>query len=80
MSFVDSHVGLRLQHARKDAGYTQKSLGAAVGVGMREIQKFESGENRISAGMMIDLARTLDRPISWFFDGLHKMDVSPRVD
>jgi transcriptional regulator with XRE-family HTH domain len=35
-----------------------------------QVHKFERGKNRVSAGLLYEIARVLDAPISYFFDGL----------
>ena len=49
---------------------TQQQLAQAVGIRFQQIQKYESGANRISASRLWDLSRALDMPVSFFFDGL----------
>ena len=67
---VDAHVGQKLRHRRWLAGMTQQQLGEAVGIKFQQIQKYETGMNRISASRLWDLSRALDVPVSFFFDGL----------
>ena len=49
---------------------TQQQLAQAVGIRFQQIKKYESGANRISVSRLWDLARALDMPISFFFEGL----------
>jgi transcriptional regulator with XRE-family HTH domain len=49
---------------------TQSQLGDSVGIKFQQIQKYETGSNRISASRMWDIATVLDVPISFFFEGL----------
>ncbi len=49
---------------------TQQQLAQSVGIRFQQIQKYESGANRISASRLWDLARALDMPVSFFFEGL----------
>jgi transcriptional regulator with XRE-family HTH domain len=49
---------------------TQQQLAQAVGIRFQQIQKYESGANRISASRLWDLSRALDMPVSFFFEGL----------
>lgn len=65
---VDKHVGQRLRHRRWLAGMTQTELGNAVGIKFQQIQKYESGANRISASRLWDLSNALQVPISFFFE------------
>jgi transcriptional regulator with XRE-family HTH domain len=67
---VDLHVGQRLRHRRWMAGMTQQQLANAVGIKFQQIQKYESGANRISASRLWDLSRALSVPVSFFFEGL----------
>ncbi|MEM7269974.1 MAG: helix-turn-helix transcriptional regulator [Pseudomonadota bacterium] len=67
---VDVHVGKRVRHRRWMVGMTQQQLGEAVGIKFQQIQKYETGMNRISASRLWDIATALDVPISFFFEGL----------
>jgi transcriptional regulator with XRE-family HTH domain len=67
---VDAHVGQRIRHRRWMLGMTQQQLGDAVGIKFQQIQKYETGMNRVSASRLWDIARALDVPISFFFEGL----------
>ena len=69
---VDVHVGQRLRHRRWLLDLTQQQLAGSVGVQFQQIQKYESGANRISASRMWDLAQALDVPVNFFFEGLEK--------
>lgn len=67
---VDVHVGRRLRQARFLAGMSQEELGAGIGVSFQAVQKYEHGENRLSASRLYKSARLLERPISFFFEEL----------
>ena len=67
---VDVHVGKRVRHRRWMVGMTQQQLGENVGIKFQQIQKYETGMNRISASRLWDIATALDVPISFFFEGL----------
>lgn len=67
---VDIHVGQRLRHRRWLSGMTQQQLASAVGIKFQQIQKYESGANRISASRLWDLSNALGVPVSYFFEGL----------
>ncbi len=51
-------------------GMTQQQLGDRVGIKFQQIQKYETGTNRISASRMWDIAATMEVPVSFFFEGL----------
>lgn len=67
---VDIHVGDKLRQRRWMTGMTQQQIGESVGTKFQQIQKYESGTNRISASRLWDIAKTLDVPVSFFFEGL----------
>ena len=67
---VDVHVGKRVRHRRWMVGMTQQNLGERVGIKFQQIQKYETGMNRISASRLWDIGAALDVPISFFFEGL----------
>lgn len=67
---VDVHVGKRVRHRRWLIGMTQQQLAEQVGIKFQQIQKYETGANRISASRLWDIAEALDVPVSFFFEGL----------
>ena len=67
---VDVHVGQRVRQRRWMVGMTQQQLGNKVGIKFQQIQKYETGTNRISASRLWDIAAALDVPVSFFFEGL----------
>ncbi|MBU0779705.1 helix-turn-helix domain-containing protein [Loktanella salsilacus] len=67
---VDVHVGKRIRHRRWMNGTTQQQLAEAVGIKFQQIQKYETGMNRVSASRLWDIAHVLGVPVSFFFDGL----------
>ena len=67
---VDGHVGQRMRHRRWMIGMTQQHLADAVGIRFQQIQKYETGANRVSASRLWDIASVMDVPVSFFFVGL----------
>lgn len=67
---VDVHVGSRLRLRRSMLGMSQEKLGEAIGLTFQQVQKYERGANRIGASRLLDLARVLDVPVSFFFDDM----------
>ncbi len=67
---VDAHVGKRIRHRRWMVGMTQQQLADRVGIKFQQIQKYETGMNRVSASRLWDIAEALDVTIAFFFDGL----------
>ncbi len=71
---VDVHVGQRVRQRRWMIGMTQQQLAAKVGIKFQQIQKYETGANRISASRLWDIADALDVPVAFFFEGLDQED------
>lgn len=67
---VDVHVGKRIRHRRWLIGMTQQQLAEAVGIKFQQIQKYETGANRVSASRLWGISEALDVSVSFFFDGL----------
>ncbi len=64
---IDVHVGARLRVRRTLLGMSQTMLGEAIGLTFQQVQKYESGANRISASRLLALSRVLDVAIQYFF-------------
>ncbi|MFQ5564197.1 MAG: helix-turn-helix domain-containing protein [Parvularculaceae bacterium] len=75
---IDLHVGRRLRQRRRLLGLTQQKLAEAVNIRFQQIQKYESGANRVSASRLWALSRALDVPVAYFFDGLNGTAASER--
>lgn len=69
-SRVDNLVGMRARDIRVARGVSQSALGEAIGVTAQQIQKYESGTNRMSVSTLLWVARTLGAPISAFFEDI----------
>jgi transcriptional regulator with XRE-family HTH domain len=67
---IDQHVGERIRLRRTERGLTQEQLAAALEVSYQQIQKYEIGANRISAGRLYEIARKLGVEVGYFFEGL----------
>lgn len=68
---IDTHVGRRLRQRRRLLALTQEKLAQAVNIRFQQIQKYESGSNRVSASRLWSLAKALDVSVSYFFEGMN---------
>jgi transcriptional regulator with XRE-family HTH domain len=66
----DLHIGGRLKSLRQLRGLSQEALGEAVGITFQQVQKYENGKNRISAGRLFAFAQYLEVPVQYFFEGM----------
>jgi transcriptional regulator with XRE-family HTH domain len=67
---VDVHIGNRVRIARHERNMTQEGLALRLGITFQQVQKYENGNNRISAGRLHHIAVIMGLPITFFFDGL----------
>ena len=67
---VDDHVGSRIRMRRTLLGMTQEQLAAALNISYQQIQKYETGTNRVSAGRLFEIAERMGVGVSFFFEGL----------
>lgn len=65
---LDEKIAMRLLAARKAAGVKQKELAAMMGLSFQQIQKYEQGVNRLSAGRLHRACCALGLPYSYFFE------------
>jgi transcriptional regulator with XRE-family HTH domain len=72
---VDVHVGQKIRQRRWLTGMTQQKLAELVGIKFQQIQKYETGANRVSASRLWDIADALGVDVSFFFEGI-KDDVT----
>ena len=76
---IDEYVGKRLRQKRDLAGLSQERLAEYVGVTFQQIQKYENGQNRISASRLYEFSQILKVPISFFFDSFDSANQNETV-
>ena len=64
---IDRLVGKRIRLARRLSKVSQQKLASLVGVKYQQIQKYESGVDRVGAGRLHQIAAVLEQPIDFFF-------------
>lgn len=65
---ADIAVGANVRRLRTEAGVTLAELATALGLSHQQLQKYETGANRISAGMLLAMARYFTLPVDALFD------------
>ena len=66
---IDVYVGGRMRLRRVQLGLSQGALASRIGVSFQAVQKYESGDIRISASRLYDVAQVLQVTPGFFFDG-----------
>lgn len=67
---IDVHVGKRLRLRRNILRITQQELAKMLGLTFQQVQKYEKGDNRISASRLWDISQILGVPIDFFFEDI----------
>ncbi|SEK35772.1 Helix-turn-helix [Bosea lupini] len=70
LDLIDQHVGRQMRVLRQQRGFPLTAIAEHCGVTYQQIQKYESGKNRISASRMQQIAWKLQVRPSFFFDGI----------
>jgi transcriptional regulator with XRE-family HTH domain len=65
---TQQRVGARIKAAREQQGLTAAEVGNRIGLGHGEIRKYEIGENIVSVGTLMEIARVLSVPVAFFFE------------
>ena len=73
-SYIDAYAAERLRARRIVRELSQKDLARRVGLTFQQIQKYEYGLNRISAGHLYAFACALGCSTDYFFKGLSRAD------
>jgi transcriptional regulator with XRE-family HTH domain len=71
---VDLYVSQRIRERRILLGLTQRGMAELIGVVYQQVQNYETGVDRISAGRLFQIACVLSVPVEYFFDGLEAGD------
>jgi transcriptional regulator with XRE-family HTH domain len=57
---VDEAIGRLIREKRVKKGLSQQRLGDKIGVTFQQVQKYESGKNRVAASMLLRISLALD--------------------
>lgn len=64
---IDVLVGKKIREFRVRHDKSQKALGDEIGLTFQQIQKYESGKNRVSASILFEISKVLKTPVGHFF-------------
>ena len=65
---IEKKISSNIKRARITNNYSQAEIGKVLDVTYQQIQKYESGFNRISAGSLFLLSKFLKKPINYFYE------------
>ena len=64
---IDQAVGLRIAARRSALGWSQSALARELGVSFQQVQKYETGANRVSASRLHQAATAMGCSVADFF-------------
>jgi transcriptional regulator with XRE-family HTH domain len=67
----DVEIAKRVRALRLQRGISQTELGGVLDVTFQQVQKYETGSNRISAGRLQQIAEVLEVPVTYFYSASH---------
>jgi transcriptional regulator with XRE-family HTH domain len=65
---IDAYIGERIRERRHELEISQDALAKVLGVSCQQIQKYESGQNRVSAGRLFDICKVLNVSLASMFE------------
>lgn len=66
---IDTHLGKKMREARILRGMSQSDVAQGLGMSFQQVQKYESGANRIAAGRLYEVSLLLNFPVEHFYSG-----------
>ncbi|WP_425360354.1 MULTISPECIES: helix-turn-helix domain-containing protein [unclassified Candidatus Tisiphia] len=70
ISKIDKLIGQKIYSLRLAKGLSRQQLAKTIDVTLQQLQKYETGFNRISIGRLILIAKALEKNIGYFYEGL----------
>jgi transcriptional regulator with XRE-family HTH domain len=67
---IDIQIGKKFDCLRQIRGLSQAKLGEKIGVKFQQVQKYETGVNRISCSRLWMISRALEQPLASLFEKL----------
>lgn len=67
-TMIDRRIGVLIRERRLAQGLNQQQLADRIGTAVQQLHKYETGENRVSASRLVDIARELNVAVAWFFE------------
>jgi transcriptional regulator with XRE-family HTH domain len=66
----DVEIGRKIRALRLERGLSQSGLADGIGLTFQQVQKYEKGTNRVSAGRLQKIADMLNTPVMFFYAGM----------
>lgn len=80
IELIDKIIGAKIQELRLASGLSRQQLGEKIEVTHQQLQKYEKGTNRVSAGRLAIIAKFLNKPVAYFFENIDSVNASSDVN
>ena len=77
---IDLMIAQRIRMRRLVVGLSQEKLAEALGLTFQQVQKYEKGVNRVSAGRLWLIAQRLNVPVTYFYEELGDIGLKDDTD
>jgi transcriptional regulator with XRE-family HTH domain len=67
---IDNAIGQKIHELRISLGLSRQQLAERIGVTHQQLQKYEKGTNRISAGRLVAISQAMGKPVAYFFENV----------
>jgi len=68
-----SFIGWRIRQLRINGGLSEGDMSKRLGISKKQLENYESGSKRVNSGRLLDIAKTLNVPVTELF-----ADIRPR--
>ena len=76
---IDKYIGKRIYDLRLALGVSRDQLSKEIGVTHQQVQKYETGANRVTVSRLMLIAKALSKDVSYFYEGFEEDNLTPRV-
>ncbi|MBP1844304.1 transcriptional regulator with XRE-family HTH domain [Rhizobium petrolearium] len=67
---IDQLIGQQIRLRRTHLGMTQGALAERLGMSFQQVQKYETGANRVTSSTLYEISLILEVPVEFFFSAL----------
>ena len=76
---LNAEIGRRIRQRRRLLGPSQAAFGKRLGISFQQVQKYESGRDRVAVDRLFQVANVLEIPVAYFLDGLADLGAKPNA-
>ncbi len=81
---IAENIGKNIRYFRKLQGFSLLELASKIGISPQQLQKYETGNNRISAEKLLEVANALKTPLTQLckpnYEGNFNLILTPDIE